>query len=67
MVAGGIPELGGKCHHHEDIESGMQSEFSFDGDYTATKSAIASMAKQFAKKGIRVNGVALGLIWTPLQ
>lgn len=40
-------------------------------DYAATKSAIAnftiSLAKQFAKKGIRVNGVAPGPIWTPLQ
>ena len=40
-------------------------------DYAATKSAIASftisLAKQFAKKGIRVNGVAPGTFWTPLQ
>lgn len=40
-------------------------------DYAATKSAIANftigLAKQFAKKGIRVNGVAPGPIWTPLQ
>ena len=40
-------------------------------DYAATKSAIASftisLAKQFARKGIRVNGVAPGPIWTPLQ
>lgn len=40
-------------------------------DYAATKSAIASftvsLAKQFAEKGIRVNGVAPGPIWTPLQ
>lgn len=26
-----------------------------------------SLAKQFAKKGIRVNGVAPGPVWTPLQ
>lgn len=40
-------------------------------DYAATKSAIANftvgLAKQLAKKGIRVNGVAPGPIWTPLQ
>lgn len=40
-------------------------------DYAATKSAIASftvsLAKQLAEKGIRVNGVAPGPIWTPLQ
>jgi NAD(P)-dependent dehydrogenase (short-subunit alcohol dehydrogenase family) len=28
---------------------------------------VKSLAKQFAEKGIRVNGVAPGPIWTPLQ
>ncbi|WP_412988871.1 SDR family oxidoreductase [Pediococcus siamensis] len=40
-------------------------------DYAATKAAIANftvnLAKQVADKGIRVNGVAPGPIWTPLQ
>lgn len=40
-------------------------------DYAMTKAAIAnfthSFAKQVAEKGIRVNGVAPGPIWTPLQ
>lgn len=40
-------------------------------DYAATKAAIIawsrSMAKQLAPKGIRVNSVAPGPIWTPLQ
>ena len=40
-------------------------------DYAQTKAAtmnfVKSLAKQFAKKGIRVNGVAPGPIWTPLQ
>lgn len=40
-------------------------------DYASTKAAIANftvgLAKQLAKKGIRVNGVAPGPIWTPLQ
>jgi len=40
-------------------------------DYAATKAAIANfthgLAKQLAEKGIRVNGVAPGPIWTPLQ
>lgn len=40
-------------------------------DYAASKSAITSltvsMSKYFADKGIRVNGVAPGPIWTPLQ
>ncbi|MCA1011836.1 SDR family oxidoreductase [Halobacillus halophilus] len=39
-------------------------------DYTATKGAVVaftrSMAKQLVNKGIRVNGVAPGPIWTPL-
>ncbi|MFK0334300.1 SDR family oxidoreductase [Rhizobium sp. NPDC090275] len=40
-------------------------------DYAITKAAAMnftkSMAKQLAPKGIRVNGVAPGPIWTPLQ
>ena len=40
-------------------------------DYAATKGAIMiwtkGLAKQLAKKGIRVNGVAPGPVWTPLQ
>ncbi len=33
----------------------------------ATMNYVKSLAKQLAKKGIRVNGVAPGPIWTPLQ
>ena len=40
-------------------------------DYAQTKAATAnyvkSLGKQLASKGIRVNGVAPGPIWTPLQ
>jgi NAD(P)-dependent dehydrogenase (short-subunit alcohol dehydrogenase family) len=40
-------------------------------DYAQTKAATAnfvkSLAKQLGPKGIRVNGVAPGPIWTPLQ
>jgi NAD(P)-dependent dehydrogenase (short-subunit alcohol dehydrogenase family) len=40
-------------------------------DYAATKAAIInftkSLSKQLGKKGIRVNAVAPGPVWTPLQ
>ena len=40
-------------------------------DYAATKGAISNftvnLSSYFAKKGVRVNGVAPGPIWTPLQ
>ena len=40
-------------------------------DYAMTKAAIEnftkSLAKQMAPQGVRVNGVAPGPIWTPLQ
>lgn len=34
---------------------------------SAQVSYVRSMAKQLGPKGIRVNGVAPGPIWTPLQ
>ncbi|HEY2213329.1 MAG TPA: SDR family oxidoreductase [Bradyrhizobium sp.] len=55
---------------------GTTSEQAYDPspdlyDYAQTKAATAnyvkSLAKQLASKGIRVNGVAPGPIWTPLQ
>ena len=40
-------------------------------DYAQTKAAttnfVRSLSKQLVKKGIRVNGVAPGPVWTPLQ
>jgi NAD(P)-dependent dehydrogenase (short-subunit alcohol dehydrogenase family) len=40
-------------------------------DYAQTKAAtmnfVKSLSKQLASRGIRVNGVAPGPVWTPLQ
>jgi NAD(P)-dependent dehydrogenase (short-subunit alcohol dehydrogenase family) len=55
---------------------GTASEQAYDPsadlyDYAQTKAAtmnyVKSLAKQLGPKGIRVNGVAPGPIWTPLQ
>lgn len=60
---------GGTIINTTSIQGYQPSEFLLD--YAATKAAIAnfthSFAKQVAEKGIRVNAVAPGPVWTPLQ
>lgn len=63
-----IPK-GGTVINTTSIQAYQPSETLLD--YAATKAAIANFTKglaaQLAPKGIRVNGVAPGPIWTPLQ
>jgi NAD(P)-dependent dehydrogenase (short-subunit alcohol dehydrogenase family) len=71
LVKAALPHLpaGGAIITTTSLQSFNPSETIMD--YAATKAAITSftisLAKQLAKKGIRVNGVAPGPIWTPLQ
>jgi NAD(P)-dependent dehydrogenase (short-subunit alcohol dehydrogenase family) len=62
--------------HPGSVIIGTASEQAYDPspelyDYAQTKAAtmnyVKSLAKQLGPKGIRVNGVAPGPIWTPLQ
>ncbi len=60
---------GGTIINTTSIQGYQPSEFLLD--YAASKAAIVSFthsfAKQVAEKGIRVNAVAPGPVWTPLQ
>ena len=71
IIRAALPHLGeGSCI------IGTTSEQAYDPspdlyDYAQTKAAtmnyVKSLAKQLGPRGIRVNGVAPGQVWTPLQ
>lgn len=71
IIKAALPHLGeGSCI------IGTTSEQAYDPspdlyDYAQTKAAtmnyVKSLAKQLGSRGIRVNGVAPGPVWTPLQ
>lgn len=71
LVKEAVPHIpaGGAIVTTTSVQASNPSEHLLD--YAATKAAIANftigLAKQLAAKGIRVNGVAPGPIWTPLQ
>lgn len=71
LVKEAVPHLpaGGAIVNTTSVQATNPSEHLLD--YAATKASIANftigLAKQLAPKGIRVNAVAPGPIWTPLQ
>jgi hypothetical protein len=60
----------GLNHHSDEVGTGMRG-FGKPGKHAITKAFSMnfwkSMAKQFAPKGILVDGIAPTLVWTPLQ
>lgn len=71
IIKASLPHLpkGASIINTSSIQAYQPSETLLD--YASTKAAIANLThglgKQFAPKGIRVNAVAPGPIWTPLQ
>ena len=59
------------CNYRHNVRTGIVIHQPDLYDYAQTKAAtmnyVKSLAKQFGPKGIRVNGVAPGPVWTALQ
>jgi NAD(P)-dependent dehydrogenase (short-subunit alcohol dehydrogenase family) len=70
MVQAALDHLGeGSCIINTGSITGVRGSKKLV-DYSATKGAIQSMtyalAQQLVERGVRVNGVAPGPVWTPL-
>ena len=65
-----LPHLAGRHHHQQLLDPGVPASETLL-DYASTKAAInnftVNLAAELGSRSIRVNAVAPGPIWTPLQ
>ena len=70
IIKAALPHLTRLRHHRHGLGASLDPSPELY-DYAQTKAAtmnyVKSLAKQLGPKGIRVNGVAPGPIWIPLQ